>query len=102
MRTWRNQHPEADVPAWFDEHCEDNSWCNDAMPIFHYNRALAVFVDYADPDQSEFAAERRSGRYKRFSVVAINPSDALNAYADHDLFQTDCLEELKAWLSSRQ
>lgn len=95
---WRNEHPYADVPAWFERHCEDHSWRNDACPFFQYGRYV-VFVDYAEPEQSEFYNERLRGEQKRFEVIAGNAMQRnFAAYKDGPLFATDSPGEIVAWL----
>lgn len=100
---WRGEHPEADVPEWFEQFA-DHSWRNDAMPIFHVSDTLAVFVDYADPEKSEFCEGRLDGSHKRYEVVAIadpNDPNTMNTYVDEaPLLETDDLEELKAFLEA--
>lgn len=96
-RSWRNQHPGADVPPWIEANCEDCSWRHDAMPIFHYGD-FAIFVDYADSQKSEFCKERTSGKYKRFSVHALKLTDGeVDGYGDLSLLATDDVLEVVGW-----
>lgn len=89
---WRQEHPEAQVPEWFEQF-PDESWRNDAMPIFHHPQGVALFVNYAD-------ASRRECGDKRYDAVEMLGDDSVNPYGAV-LFSTDDLEELKAWLADR-
>jgi hypothetical protein len=74
--TYRTEFPsfaEADLPA-IPASWSDLSWHNDACPFFLITATLGVWVDYADPAQSDFGAEREG----RFTVVAMEDSQHID------------------------
>ena len=74
LTQWRREFPDyppADMPA-IPETWSDHSWHNDACPFFLITGALGVFVDFADPMQSEFPDQRIAGELCRFQIVAMD------------------------------
>ncbi len=85
LMTYREEFPDYDpatmpeIPArWIDQ-----SWHNDAAPIFLTPSGLSVLVDYADPVEHET-------RGKRF--IAFNPS------SNRTLFEADDWSEMVAFV----
>jgi hypothetical protein len=79
--SWKSAHPEANVPRQIhgDGDFEDESWHNDAMPRFlHVPSGLYLWADYENPEMSDFADWRLSGKIKRFSVVDKDDRELLD------------------------
>ena len=64
---YREEFPDFDDELPEIDGFKDSSWHNDAMPsLINEVLHLHLFVDYADPDLSEFQEARRSGRPRYF------------------------------------
>lgn len=86
--------PEADMPP-IPEGWEDHSWHNDAGPSF-YAGDVVVFVDWKDPEMSDWAECRKAGRAKRFNASRLIREDGeVTDYGD-DIISTDDWSELLA------
>lgn len=70
---------------------EDDSWGNDTMPsMFDAARRLKLFVDYKNPERSEYPDARISGELKRYQLQLMSDDgDYLG-----DLCVTDSLDEV--------
>jgi hypothetical protein len=86
--------PVADLPA-IPAGWQDESWHNDACPFFLANPSLGVWVDYADPQQSDFGDEREA----RFMVVPME--DGQHPDSAEALLVTDDWDALLAFVASR-
>lgn len=67
----------------------DTSYHHDACPsLTNKELALQLFVDYANPDLSEYPAERKSGDVGRFQLIQIEKDgeilDNPETYANTD------------------
>jgi len=68
--TYRTEFPDFD-PATLPEipaDWRDRSWHNETCPSFKTPRGFIVWIDYAEPADSEWPELRRSGDYLRFNV----------------------------------
>lgn len=81
---------------------QESSWHNDACPSFTIGDTLGsgegiqVFVDYHDPQQSEFPELRVNGGFRRFNAQSIN-SDGDRADIASSNDWNDILAAVIAW-----
>jgi hypothetical protein len=87
------------VPQWFIDNAEDQSWKNDAAPSFRYDNQIRggfrIYVDAEEPALSEFG-RGANGRYMRFAVY-----DVIDECETGDLLEEfETLGEVVAYLTS--
>lgn len=82
----RAEFPDYDVatlPSPIPAHWAETSWHNDTCPSFEVDDGLRIWVDYADPAQSEYGTDRSA----RFSVIdyrGIDHSEGADLYGGDD------------------
>ena len=67
---------------------DDVSWHNDAMPcmerVFQFetkpNVTVKIWIDWKNPNYSDFAEFRESGQWKQIAIVELNERDDLADY----------------------
>ena len=91
---WQREFPDypADQMPAIPASWSDLSWHNDACPSFLITSTLGLWVDWADPDHSDFAESRKSGDLKRFMLVRMDDGQHVD---DHQMIaQSDDFEEI--------
>lgn len=71
---------------------DDVSWHNDAMPsmqrIFEYEKkppvTVKIWVDWKNPNYSDFADQRISGKWKQIAITELNDHDDVMFESHHD------------------
>ena len=71
---------------------DDVSWHNDAMPcmerVFQYekkpNVTVKIWIDWQNPNYSDFAEFRESGQWKQIAIVELNERDDVMFESHHD------------------
>lgn len=95
-RTEFPDFPEADMPV-LPVGFEDTSWANNSAPSFQNDEMrISVWIDFANPEQSEWSEDRASGGMKRFAVNLLDAELApTNDMAD---LETDDWNEVLAFI----
>jgi hypothetical protein len=97
-RTYRDEFPDfaaADMPP-IPAHWQDHSWHNDACPSFYAGDRVVIFVDFLDPDWSDFAEERKSGQFHRFNASRLVVDNGEVTDMGEEVCSTDDWDELLA------
>lgn len=106
--TYREQFPDfpPDTMPPIPDGWTDISWRNDACPSFLINPSLAVYIDFADPERSEFPEWRESGDLMRFSLHPMDDGQHISGGSVEPgqpaPFQTDSWDELLAEIERRK
>lgn len=71
---------------------DDVSWHNDAMPcmerVFQFetkpNVSVRIWIDWKNPNYSDFAELRGSGEWKQIAIIELNDHDDVMFESHHD------------------
>jgi hypothetical protein len=87
------QFPSFDDDLPVIEGFEDSSWRHDAAPsLTDYENNLQLFIDYLDPELSDWKKERLSGAAGRFTLITVDNGGA----AGRLVTRSDDIEEIRA------
>lgn len=85
-------YPAGDLPP-MPEGWHDSSWHNDACPSYACGN-LHVYIDYLNPELSEWPESRAEGSLKRFQLIRFD-DDGVETLAESDEW-APMLEAMKA------
>jgi hypothetical protein len=89
----REQFPGFDDELPSVDGFEDSSWRHDAAPsLTDYENNLQLFIDYLDPDLSDWRKERLSGAAERFTLITVDNGGA----AGRLVIRSNDIEEIRA------
>jgi hypothetical protein len=87
---YREEFPDFDDELPVIEGFEDRSWANEQCPcLINEELHLLLFVDYKDPERSEWPEARISGDLGKYTIKRLTEDNYVMGIADDLVLDTD-------------
>jgi len=97
----KEEFPDFDDELPEIEGFSDRSWHNEPSPtLINEELGLLLFIDYKDPEKSEYPEGRKNGEFPRYGFVELDENGQISE--DKEGYHTDSFDEVIAFIEKRR